>query len=285
LGQASPFSLEVFNRDAPTPATGPWNLWLGLAVLILLLGLGLLSRSFMDQVENSRLRSHLLSNISHELKTPLSLIRLYTDTLEAGRVSNDTDRQKFLGIIGRESKRLTHLIDNILDIQRIEQERKSYSYAQVRPDKVVRNTVEAYRYQLTEDGFTLRLDIDEDLPLLMLDEEAIAQAIINLLDNAAKYSDTVKDIRVRCARRDGEVHLSVQDRGIGIPVREQTKIFQNFYRVEKSLVHDVKGSGLGLPVVAHVARAHGGRVEVESTPGKGSTFTLRLPVDFDPERA
>lgn len=283
LGQGSPFSLEVFMRNHPTTDSGLWNVGLVLAILVLVLGLGLMSRSFMDQVENFRLRSHLLSNISHELKTPLSLIRLYTDTLEAGRVTSDADRRKFLGIIGRESKRLTHLIDNILDIQRIEQDRKSYSYAQVRPDKVVRDTVEAYRYQLTEEGFELRLDVDDDLPLLMLDEEAVAQALINLLDNAAKYSDTVKEIRVRCTRKGDEVRISVQDRGIGIPEREQKKIFQTFYRVEKSLVHNIKGSGLGLPVVAHVARAHGGRTEVDSTPGKGSTFTLCLPLSFDPD--
>jgi signal transduction histidine kinase len=285
LGAGSPWSLEILARHPGVATARPLGPWLAGAVLVLLLGLALLWRVFLAQVEASRLKAHLLSNISHELKTPLSLIRLYTDTLEAGRVSGDEERHKFLRVIARESKRLTHLIDNILDIQRIEQDRKHYSYAQVRPDRVVRSTVDAYRYQLAEEGFDLRLDVDDDLPLLMIDEEAIAQALINLLDNAAKYSDSVKEIRVHCGRRNGEVRISVEDRGIGIPSREQEKIFQTFYRVEKSLVHNVKGSGLGLPVVAHVARAHGGRTEVESTPGKGSTFTLCLPIGYDPESA
>jgi signal transduction histidine kinase len=226
-----------------------------------------------------------LSNISHELKTPLSLIRLYADTLESGRVREDGERTRFLAIISREGKRLTHLIDNLLDVQRIEEGRKNYSFAQVKPDRVVRSTVEAYRFQLSELGFDLRLDVDEGLPLLMLDEEAMAQALINLLDNASKYSDTIKEIRVHCGRRDGEVFIRVTDRGIGIPAREHARIFDSFYRVEKSLIHDVKGSGLGLAVVRHVARAHGGQVEVESTVGKGSSFTIRLPVDFDPSLA
>jgi two-component system phosphate regulon sensor histidine kinase PhoR len=174
------------------------------------------------------------------------------------------------------------LINNILDVERIEGSRKRYSFAQVSPCRVVRSTVEAYRFQLVEDGFELRLDVDDGLPTMMLDEEAIAQALINLVDNAAKYSDTVKHIGVRLFRQDDRVGLAVSDRGIGIPAGEQQHIFEPFYRVEQGLVHDVKGSGLGLAVVRHVAQAHGGDVQVESTPGRGSTFTLWLPVGFQP---
>lgn len=290
LGEGSPWKLEVIALSGFDPTrirveNGRWQLAIAISALLLALGALLFGRAFVHQTENTRLRTHLLSNISHELKTPLSLIRLYTDTLESGRARDAEESSRFLGIIGRESKRLTHLIDNLLDVQRIEEERKHYSFAQVRPDRVVRSTVEAYRYQWTEAGFAIEVAIDEDLPLLHLDEEALAQALINLLDNAAKYSDTQKEIRVRCRRKQDQVCISVQDRGIGIPAREQEKIFQSFYRVEKGLVHDVKGSGLGLAVVAHVARAHGGRVEVESTPGKGSTFTICLPLDFEPEDA
>jgi signal transduction histidine kinase len=288
LGAGAPWNLEVVaisGLDASQihGENVRWTAMLAVAALLLVLGALLFTRSFLHQVENTRLRSHLLSNVGHELKTPLSLIRLYTETLEAGRVRSDEERQKFLGIIGREASRLTRLIDNLLDVQRIEEDRKQYAFALVRPDRVVRDTVEAYRFQLTEDGFELRIDIDDDLPLLHIDEEALAQALINLLDNAAKYSVTHKEIRVGLKSRHEGVRISVQDRGIGIPAREQEKIFESFYRVEKGDVHDVKGSGLGLAVVSHVARAHGGRVEVDSTPGKGSTFTLDLPTDFYPE--
>lgn len=288
VGQDSPLSLEVLAppkaglADLKGEATR-WTVFLVLAALTLILGAFVVSRGFMERVEDSRLRRHLLSNISHELKTPLSLIRLYTDTLESGRVRDEGEGKKFLSIISREAKRLTHLIDNILNIQRIEQERKTYSYAQVRPDKIVRTTVDAYRFQLTEMGFDLKLDVDDELPLMMLDEEALAQALVNLLDNAAKYSETVKSINVRCSREGSEVCIAVTDRGMGIPAAEHEKIFQSFYRVEKDLVHNVKGSGLGLAVVRHVTDAHGGRIQVESVVGKGSTFTLCLPVDWEPE--
>lgn len=288
LGVGAPWNLEVVaisGLDASQihGENVRWTAMLAVAALLLVLGALLFTRSFLHQVENTRLRSHLLSNVGHELKTPLSLIRLYTETLETGRVRSDEERQKFLGIIGREAARLTRLIDNLLDVQRIEEDRKQYAFALVRPDRVVRDTVEAYRFQLTEDGFDLRLDIDDDLSLMHIDEEALAQALINLLDNAAKYSVSHKEIRVGLKSRHEGVRISVQDRGIGIPAREQEKIFESFYRVEKGDVHDVKGSGLGLAVVSHVARAHGGRVDVESTPGKGSTFTLDLPADFSPE--
>lgn len=287
LGEGAPWQIEVvglsgFDATRMRAENGRWTFAMSAAALALLLGALLFARSFIHEIEAARLRRHLLSNVGHELKTPLSLIRLYTETLESGRARTDDDRQRFLGIIGRESKRLTHLIDNLLDVQRIEEDRKQYAFAQVRPDRVVRDTVEAYRFQLTEEGFDLRLDVDDDLPLVYLDEEAMAQAVINLLDNAAKYSDTTKEIAVRVAHRHDAVCVSVQDRGIGIPAREQEKIFESFYRVEKTDVHDVKGSGLGLAVVAHVAAAHGGRVDVDSTPGRGSTFTVCIPTNFEP---
>jgi two-component system phosphate regulon sensor histidine kinase PhoR len=288
LAAGSPWVLEAvalsgFDRAQVKAENSRWLLLMSISALVLVLGALAFNRGFLHQVGVTKLRTHLLSNISHELKTPLSLVRLYTETLEAGRAKTEEDRQKFLGIISRETVRLTHLIDNLLDVQRIEENRKQYSYAQVRPDRVVRSTVDAFRLQLAEKGFELRLDIDEELPLLYIDEEAITQALVNLLDNAAKYSQTNRDIRVRCWKRDDKVCISVQDRGIGIPRREQDKIFQSFYRVEKTDVHDVKGSGLGLAVVSHVATAHGGRVQVESTPGAGSTFTLCIPTDFNPE--
>lgn len=290
LGPGSPWQLEAvalsgFDRAQVQVENSRWLLLMTAAALLLVLGALSLNRSFLHQVGVTRLRTHLLSNISHELKTPLSLIRLYTETLEADRARDETERKKFLSIIGRETVRLTHLIDNLLDVQRIEENRKQYSYAQVRPDRVVRETVEAFRLQLAEQGFELRVDIDEDLPLLYLDEDALTQALMNLLDNAAKYSQTTREIRVRCCKKASpdRVCISVADRGIGIAPDEQEKIFQNFYRVEKSDVHDVKGSGLGLAVVSHVAAAHGGQVEVQSKAGAGSTFTLCIPTDFNPD--
>jgi signal transduction histidine kinase len=143
---------------------------------------------------------------------------------------------------------------------------------------VVRDVIESYRFQIEQQGFDLAVDIADDLPQVPADEEALGQAILNLLNNAIKYSRESKVIRIEVRRDGGKVLISVTDRGIGIPRSEQKKIFEKFYRGEGSLVHETKGSGLGLSLVAHIMEAHGGKVEVESAPGKGSTFTLVLPV-------
>jgi two-component system phosphate regulon sensor histidine kinase PhoR len=147
---------------------------------------------------------------------------------------------------------------------------------------VVRDVVESYRFAIEKLGFTLALDVEDDLPELELDPEAVSQALINLLNNAIKYSPEQKSIEVRVFRELDRVRLAVSDRGIGIPRSEHRRIFEKFYRVETSLVHTTKGSGLGLALVQHIAEAHGGQVELQSAPGEGSTFTLSLPVPAEP---
>jgi signal transduction histidine kinase len=143
---------------------------------------------------------------------------------------------------------------------------------------VVRDVVDAYRFSIEQQGFALDLAVAEDLPEMETDPEALSQALINLLNNAIKYSPEEKRIGVSVRRAADRVLVSVADRGIGIPKGEQKRIFEKFYRVESSLVHTTKGSGLGLALVQHITEAHGGRVEVTSAPGEGSTFTLSLPV-------
>jgi two-component system phosphate regulon sensor histidine kinase PhoR len=138
--------------------------------------------------------------------------------------------------------------------------------------------VDAYRFQIEQHGFSLQVEVADDLPEMEIDPEALSQALINLLNNAIKYSPDEKAIRVEARREDGQVLVSVADRGIGIPKGEQKRIFEKFYRVETSVVHTTKGSGLGLALVQHIAEAHGGHVDVASAPGEGSTFTLSLPV-------
>jgi len=142
----------------------------------------------------------------------------------------------------------------------------------------VREVIESYRFQIEQQGFALRVEVEEDLPNVPADEEALGQAIINLVNNAIKYSRESKTIDIEVRREGSKVLVSVKDSGIGIPRGEQKKIFEKFFRGEDSLVHETKGSGLGLALVRHIMEAHGGAVELESTPGKGSTFTLVLPV-------
>ena len=192
--------------------------------------------------------------------------------------SKRTRRPRTYCIIRKESERLTALINNILDFSRIEAGRKEYEFRTTDLAELVTNTLDTYRGQIDEQGFTFEQTIDPNLPLVRVDREAIARSLVNLVNNALKYSDHEKFLRVRLFRTDGVLKLEVADRGIGIARGEQSKIFEKFYRAGDPLVHNTKGSGLGLSLVRHIAHAHGGEVEVESAPGNGSTFTLTLPV-------
>ena len=226
----------------------------------------------------SRLKSDFVANVSHELKTPLALIRLFAETLELGRVQSQEKATQYYRVINKESQRLTQLINNILDFSRIEAGRKEYRFAPTDVGRVVHEVVEAYRFQIEQQGFALEVVVPENLPEVRIDKEALGQALINLVNNAIKYSHDDKHVRIAVRVEHGKLLLSVVDHGIGIPKHEQKRIFEKFYRAENSLVHDTKGSGLGLALVRHIMDAHGGSVEVESAPGKGSTFTLVLPL-------
>ena len=251
---------------------------IGFIDLMLLAGLALVWTNVRRELKLSRLKSDFVANVSHELKTPLALIRLFAETLELGRVSTEQKKTQYHRIINKESRRLTQLINNILDFSRIEAGRKEYRLVRSDLAAVVRDVVDAYRFPIEQQGFALDLEVAEDLPEMAIDPEAISQALINLLNNAIKYSTEEKSIRVSVRPEGDRVLVSVADRGIGIPKAEHKRIFEKFYRVESSLVHTTKGSGLGLALVQHIAEAHGGRVELTSVPGEGSTFTLSLPV-------
>jgi signal transduction histidine kinase len=247
----------------------------------LMLGAGLLLvyHNVRREMRLSKLKSDFVANVSHELKTPLALIRLFSETLELGRVPGEDKKQKYYRVIHKESRRLTQLIDNILDFSRIEAGRREYHLQRADVARVVEDVLDAYRFQLEQQGFTLLADLQDDLPLLEVDKEALGQALLNIVNNAVKYSAERKHIEVRVRREDGRVTIAVADRGIGIHKAEQAKVFEKFYRSEDSLVHETRGSGLGLALVRHIMEAHGGGVELQSEPGEGSTFTLVLPLE------
>jgi len=257
------------------------NDFLILAGLSLLLagGIILTHRNISREMALARLKSDFVSNVSHELRTPISLIRLYAETLELGRLKSEAKCHEYYAIIRKESERLTALINNILDFSRIEAGRKEYDFRETDVGELVHNTLESYRYQIEQNGFAFEERIAEDLPRLRVDREALARSVLNLVNNALKYSQDRKFIGVNVFRDNGSVRLEVVDHGIGIPADEQTKIFEKFYRVGDPLVHNTKGSGLGLSLVRHVVQAHGGQVLVDSAPGRGSKFTIRLPLD------
>jgi signal transduction histidine kinase len=251
-----------------------------LGALSLLMGGGMLLayRNVARELALAKLKSDFVSNVSHELRTPLALIRLYAETLELGRLANPGKCQEYYEIIRKESERLTSLINNILDFSRIESGKKEYSFRETDVADLVRGTLDSYRFEIEQNGFQFEQKIDNDLPQVWVDREAIARSLLNLVNNAVKYSATEKYLGVNLYRHNRGVNLEVVDHGIGIPVKEQPKIFEKFYRVGDPLVHNTKGSGLGLSLVRHIVQAHGGKVAVESEPGQGSKFIITLPV-------
>lgn len=251
---------------------------LGVLSALMIGGLVLTYRSVNKQVALARLKSDFVSNVSHELRTPLALIRLYAETLELGRINTQEKKLEYYSIIRKESERLTALINNILDFSRIEAGRKEYDFRETDIAELVRNTLDSYRYQIEQQGFALEEQIERGIPPVRVDREAIARALVNLVNNALKYSDRDKFLRVKLYRSNGALKLEVVDRGIGIDRNEQARIFEKFYRTCDPLVHNTKGSGLGLSLVQHITEAHGGEVEVESVPGRGSKFTMTLPL-------
>ncbi|HYH08936.1 MAG TPA: HAMP domain-containing sensor histidine kinase [Thermoanaerobaculia bacterium] len=252
-------------------------MWTGGAFVVLLGSVGLSIGAVARQMRLSEMKSDFVSNVSHELRTPLSSIRVFGEYMRLGRVEKPEKVRQYGEYIEAESRRLTQLINNILDFSKIESAEKKYRFCETDVAALVESTVNAFAVPLRDAGVTIAFESSPRVPLLRVDRDAIGQVLMNLLDNAVKYSDGNKSIAVDVVAIGNEVRISVRDRGIGIPPAEQKKIFEKFYRVGTTLVHDVKGSGLGLSIVKHVVEAHGGRVELTSEPGNGSTFTLVLP--------
>jgi signal transduction histidine kinase len=267
------------------------NFWLQMTLSLLLAvalvgGISLALRAADRAIRLSAMKSDFVSNVSHELRTPLASIRVFGELLKLGRAPSQEKTREYGEYIEAESRRLSRLIDNILDFSRIESGRKIYRFAYADVRDTIRETVKTFEVRLRQDGHTLLFEEPaEPIPEIEIDSDAIGQALTNLLDNAVKYSPGPAPIRVSLRRDRGFLVLSVEDRGIGIARDEQQKIFDRFHRVGSSLVHDVKGSGLGLSIVHHIVQAHRGEVTVASEPGKGSTFSIRLPLPSEGERA
>ncbi len=265
--------------DVEKQAARQIHIYIGLivlAIIALIAGIFLTIRNVSRELEIAQMKSDFVSNVSHELKTPLALIRLFGETLEMERVTNEEKRREYYQIITKESERLTHLINNVLSFSRIEAGKKRYEFEHADIAEVVRKTVDAYRFHIERAGFQLEVDIAEELPEIRIDSNAISQALLNLLSNAVKYSEEQKHITVRAVMRDDEIVIEVADKGVGIKKEEQKKIFDKFYR--SSIARQSGGSGLGLTLVKHIIKAHNGKVEVESEEGKGSKFSLVIPV-------
>ena len=265
---------------------GAWARWdflfdvalSGALAAVLVGGLAFALRAAARELRLSRMKSDFVSNVSHELRTPLASIRVFGELLRLGRAGEGEKIREYGEYIETESRRLTRLIDNILDFAKIESGSRTYAFELSDLEALVEEALRPLAVSLAQSGFALRYEPPPaPLPPIRVDREALAQALANLVDNAVKYSGESREVAVRVERVDGEVRVAVADRGVGIAPDEHQRIFERFHRVSTGLVHDVRGSGLGLAIVRHVAEAHGGRVSVLSEPGRGSTFTLHLP--------
>jgi signal transduction histidine kinase len=249
-----------------------------LLIVVIVAGIVTTYRLMRRETEMSRLKADFVANVSHDLKTPLSVIRMFGETLEMGRITDDAQRREYYQVITRESERLSRLIENVLDFSRIESGRRRYDIVPTAVEPLIRETLDAFSFPFAQHGFKVTVTVAPDLPEVPMDGDAISQALANLVDNALKYAGDRKSIAIEATLADGHLALSVADEGIGIPEREQARIFEKFYRVGRSETQGRRGSGVGLALVRHVVLAHGGRVTVASAPGDGSRFTLCLPL-------
>jgi two-component system phosphate regulon sensor histidine kinase PhoR len=251
-------------------------LLIGFALSIIVLGMLVLLLAIRKERRAGALKSEFIANVSHELKTPLSLIRMFAELIGSGRVKSPETGREYTEIITRESERLSQLIDNVLDFARIERGKAAYEFAPGDLGDVVNRALEVYRHRLERERIRLVLEIEPGLPQASLDQDAMTLALLNLLENAVKYAGP-GDLMLRLRRGGDQLELQVADQGPGIPESEHRRVFERFYRAKNARDKSVRGSGIGLSLVKHVAEAHGGWVRLVSEPGKGATFTVVVP--------
>ncbi len=253
---------------------------IGIMDLLLIFGAWLIFRNISKQVELSQLKSDFVSNVSHEIRTPLALISMYIETLEMGRIKDKAKVNEYYSVILNETARLSGIVNRILSFSQIDNKKRKYLFSSTLLNDIVESTALTFRYTLETKGFTCSFEPDNSLPPVWTDRDAVAEALVNLIDNAMKYSEDDKHVMIRTGRKDDYVYLEVEDHGIGITGKDQRYIFDKFYRVTgKNLANRVKGSGLGLAIVKHIMDAHEGKIYVNSTPGEGSLFRLLFPVN------
>lgn len=260
-------------------STRPQKILMGVVAVLMSIGMFLVIRAAAREVRLAELKSNFVASVSHDLKTPLALIQLFAETLELGRVRNPDRAQEYYRIINLEARKLTRLIENILDFSRMEAGLRPYTRQPEDLGVIVDRVVEMMAPQFTQGRFSVQVRRDDPLPTVMADVLAVERAVENLLTNALKYSGDSKQIEVAVMSVGQEVQVRISDRGIGIPRQELRRIFRKFYRVQQELGGGPQGTGLGLAIVEHTMRGHGGSVSVDSTPGVGSQFTLHFPID------
>jgi signal transduction histidine kinase len=254
-----------------------------LIALLMVLGFVFILYTLNVEIRLNRLKSEFISNVSHELKSPLTSIRMMTEMLHHNRVKTEERKSEYYSAMLEESEHLSHLIDNILDFSRMDDDRKKYDFTDLDLDDLLMKFLESTREMLPEPGFNIRYNRPDSVPVVKADKNAILQVFYNLLDNAIKFSGTSREIDISLVSRDDELIFCVKDYGIGISEKDQEKVFERFYRGEEPQSLGIKGSGIGLTIVQKIIEAHKGHLIVESKFRVGSTFCVHLPVKKNTE--
>ena len=249
---------------------------LALAAVLVLAGSALIARAVSRELAVARLKSDFVSAVSHDFRTPLATLRQLTENLSDGRVEDEDRRQAYYQAQVRATSRLSRLVERLLDFGRMEAGAMRYRPEPLDLGELVRSVVDEFEHVVADTGHRIELTVDREVPPVRADREALAQAVWNLLDNAIKYSPGRPAVWIEVAGEDGHAAVRVRDEGPGVPPEERKDLFREFTRGAAARAGGVKGTGIGLAMVDHIVRAHHGRIQLDSTPGQGSTFTMRL---------
>lgn len=266
-------TLEDLVRERTTTAI----VILGVLAFIFAGGIYFLYSNIRREIYLSQAKSEFVSNVSHEIRTPLSLIGMFAETLETGRVTTEEKKKEYYAIISKETARLSRIVNRILNFSQLEANKKTFNFQPVHVNDLCADILKMYFYPMQEKGFVFEFNPDREAPPIRADRESISEVIVNLLDNAIKYSRDNKRITITTGVKEHFTFIAVKDQGIGIAKNHQRDIFDQFYRAPTGDVHTTKGSGLGLALVKKIVETHHGEIKVDSAPDKGSTFTVYFP--------
>ena len=268
--------VDIFEKTAERQKVV--YIWAGFLAIAVMVAAGLLAaRVVGKQIKTNKLKNDFIATVSHELKTPLASMRVLVDTLLEGSYRNQQQVTEYLELVSKENERLTGLIDNFLTFSRMERNKQAFAMARTSPAAIARDAAEAVKTKFSKGKCSFDVNITDDLPDVLADGDAMVTVLVNLLDNAYKYSYDNKQIELRVSSENNSVCFCVSDNGAGMSRRSVKKIFKRFYQVDRSLARHAEGCGLGLSIAKFIVDAHKGSIAVSSKPGEGSVFTVKLP--------
>ncbi|MFH1717151.1 MAG: HAMP domain-containing sensor histidine kinase, partial [Planctomycetota bacterium] len=269
--------VDIFEKTAERQKVV--YLWAGLLAIAVMIAAGTLAARVVGrQIKVNKLKNDFIATVSHELKTPLASMRVLVDTLLEGNYRNQQQVTEYLELVSKENERLTGLIDNFLTFSRMERNKQAFAMVRTSPAAIARDAAEAVKTKFSKGRCDFEVNMDEDLSDIRADRDAMVTVLVNLLDNAYKYSYDDKRIELKVYADDGSACFCVSDNGPGMSRRSVRKIFRRFYQADRSLSRRAEGCGLGLSIAKFIVDAHKGSISVDSKPGEGTVFTVRLPV-------